>query len=158
MCRVKETLTRFNFQVSIIMHASTLTIAKFLERGPLHSGVCVCVCVHAYFVCIIVSFLCHAVSVSKECSDVGNYRSFLRGPFPVANYTLIVIPGSSWPLPLPTTNTYYSFLRHTPQKSLIRLARSGPHPHPLECYLTGWLLFYGLKPYPKHLLDASKAL
>ena len=25
--------------------------------------------------------------------DEGNYRSFLQGPFPVANYTRIIVPG-----------------------------------------------------------------
>ena len=33
--------------------------------------------------------------VNKDRFDVGNYQSFLQGPFLVANYTCIIIPGSS---------------------------------------------------------------
>ena len=31
-----------------------------------------------------------------SCFELGNYRSFLHGPLPVANYMHIIIPGSSW--------------------------------------------------------------
>ena len=64
-----------------------------------------------------------------SCFDVGNYRSFLRGPF------RIVIPGSSWPLPISTTNTHMASSATPPHESLIRLAKSGPRPRPLVCYL-----------------------
>ena len=70
--------------------------------------------------------------VKKEyCFDVGNYWSFLQGPLPVANYTRIMIPGSSWTCPPPTKNTRMASSVTPPHDSLIELANPHAHAHAL---------------------------
>ena len=60
-----------------------------------------------YLVC---NFKSNAVSVSKECFDLlvafmWAITDLFHYGVPVTNFTRIMIPGSSWPHPPPTTNT-----------------------------------------------------
>ena len=70
-----------------------------------------------------------------SCFDVGNYRSFLQGPLPVANYTRIIIPGSFWTRPPLTTNTRMASSATPPHDSLIELANAHGPPTHLRSYL-----------------------
>ena len=58
-------------------------------------------------------------------------RCFLQGPFQVANYARMIIPGSTWPLPLLTKSTRMASSATLPHDLLIRLANYGPPAHAL---------------------------
>ena len=72
--------------ISLILHAH---VKHLVWDASQSSGF-----VFFYFPCNNNNFKSIAVSVSEECFDL-----------PVANFTRIMIPGSSWPHPPPTTNT-----------------------------------------------------
>ena len=66
---------------------------------------------------------------------MGNYRPFLQGPLPVANYTRIIIPGRLWTRP-PSTKSARMASSATPlHDSLIELAIPDAHAHAIKWYL-----------------------
>ena len=79
--------------------------------------------------------------VNKECFDLAlmwaiTMQSFLQGPLPVANYTHIIIPGSSWTCPPSTKNTRMASSSTPPHSLLIELANARALPRPFNGTLT----------------------
>ena len=72
---------------------------------------------------------------------MGNYRSFLQGPLPVANYTRIIIPGRFWTRPPSIKNTRMASSATPLHDSLIELAIPDAHAHAIKWYLK-FLLFF----------------
>ena len=70
-----------------------------------------------------------------SCFDVGNYRCFLQGPLPVANYTRIIIPGRFWTRPPSTKSTRMASSATPLHDSLIELAIPDAHAHAIKWYL-----------------------
>ena len=66
---------------------------------------------------------------------MGNYRCFLQGPFPVANYTRIIIPGRFWTRPPATKSTRMASSATPLHDSLIELANPDAHAHAIKWYL-----------------------
>ena len=66
---------------------------------------------------------------------MGNYRPFLQGPLPVANYTRIIIPGRFWTRPPSTKSTRMASSATPLHDSLIELAIPDAHAHAIKWYL-----------------------
>ena len=66
---------------------------------------------------------------------MGNYRPFLQGPLPVANYTRIIIPGRFWTRPPSTKSTRIASSATPLHDSLIELAIPDAHAHAIKWYL-----------------------
>ena len=66
---------------------------------------------------------------------MGNYRPFLQGPLPVANYTRIIIPGRFWTRPPSTKSTRVASSATPLHDSLIELAIPDAHAHAIKWYL-----------------------
>ena len=66
---------------------------------------------------------------------MGNYRPFLQGPLPVANYTRIIIPGRFWTRPPSTQSTRMASSATPLHDSLIELAIPDAHAHAIKWYL-----------------------
>ena len=66
---------------------------------------------------------------------MGNYRPFLQGPLPVANYTRIIIPGRFWTRPPSTKSTRMASSATPLHDSLIELAIPDAHAHTIKWYL-----------------------
>ena len=66
---------------------------------------------------------------------MGNYRPFLQGPLPVANYTRIIIPGRFWTRPHSTKSTRMASSATPLHDSLIELAIPDAHAHAIKWYL-----------------------
>ena len=66
---------------------------------------------------------------------MGNYRCFLQGPLPVANYTRIIIPGRFWTRPPSTKSTRMASSATPLHDSLIELAIPDAHAHAIKWYL-----------------------
>ena len=66
---------------------------------------------------------------------MGNYRPFLQGPLPVANYTRIIIPGRFWTRPPSTKSTCMASSATPLHDSLIELAIPDAHAHAIKWYL-----------------------
>ena len=71
---------------------------------------------------------------------MGNYRPFLQGPLPVANYTRIIIPGRFWTRPPSTKSTRMASSATPLHDSLIELAIPDAHAHAIKWYLKQWLV------------------
>ena len=63
---------------------------------------------------------------------MGNYRPFLQGPLPVANYTRIIIPGRFWTRPPSTKSTRMASSATPLHDSLII---PDAHAHAIKWYL-----------------------
>ena len=63
---------------------------------------------------------------------MGNYRPFLQGPLPVANYTRIIIPGRFWTRPPSTKSTRMASSAMPLHDSLIELAIPDAHAHAIK--------------------------
>ena len=70
---------------------------------------------------------------------MGNYRPFLQGPLPVANYTRIIIPGRFWTRPPSTKSTRMASSATPLHDSLIELAIPDAHAHAIKWYLKSTL-------------------
>ena len=66
---------------------------------------------------------------------MGNYRCFLQGPLPVANYTRIIIPGRFWTRPPSAKSTRMASSATPLHDSLIELAIPDAHAHAIKWYL-----------------------
>ena len=66
---------------------------------------------------------------------MGNYRPFLQGPLPVANYMRIIIPGRFWTRPPSTKSTRMASSATPLHDSLIELAIPDAHAHAIKWYL-----------------------
>ena len=66
---------------------------------------------------------------------MGNYRPFLQGPLPVANYSRIIIPGRFWTRPPSTKSTRMASSATPLHDSLIELAIPDAHAHAIKWYL-----------------------
>ena len=66
---------------------------------------------------------------------MGNYRPFLQGPLPVANYTRIIIPGRFWTRPPSTKSTRMASSATPLHDPLIELAIPDAHAHAIKWYL-----------------------
>ena len=84
---------------------------------------------------------------------MGNYRPFLQGPLPVANYTRIIIPGRFWTRPPSTKSTRMASSATPLHDSLIELAIPDAHAHAIKWYLK---LSTGGKLVVSHLLEEIK--
>ena len=73
---------------------------------------------------------------------MGNYRCFLQGPFPVANYTRIIIPGRFWTRPPSTKSTRMASSATPLHDSLIELANPDAHAHAIKWYLKGRQVYF----------------
>ena len=73
---------------------------------------------------------------------MGNYRPFLQGPLPVANYTRIIIPGRFWTRPPSTKSTRMASSATPLHDSLIELAIPDAHAHAIKWYLKFSLVVY----------------
>ena len=71
---------------------------------------------------------------------MGNYRPFLQGPLPVANYTRIIIPGRFWTRPPSTKSTRMASSATPLHDSLIELAIPDAHAHAIKWYLNRGLI------------------
>ena len=72
---------------------------------------------------------------------MGNYRPFLQGPLPVANYTRIIIPGRFWTRPPSTKSTRMASSATPLHDSLIELAIPDAHAHAIKWYLNTGAFF-----------------
>ena len=66
---------------------------------------------------------------------MGNYRPFLQGALPVANYTRIIIPGRFWTRPPSTKSTRMASSATPLHDLLIELAIPDAHAHATKWYL-----------------------
>ena len=76
---------------------------------------------------------------------MGNYRPFLQGPLPVANYTRIIIPGRFWTRPPSTKSTRMASSATPLHDSLIELAIPDAHAHAIKWYLNCYIIIYNEK-------------
>ena len=77
---------------------------------------------------------------------MGNYRPFLQGPLPVANYTRIIIPGRFWTRPPSTKSTRMASSATPLHDSLIELAIPDAHAHAIKWYLNIYYIYTNSKP------------
>ena len=84
---------------------------------------------------------------------MGNYRPFLQGPLPVANYTRIIIPGRFWTRPPSTKSTRMASSATPLHDSLIELAIPDAHAHAIKWYLKGGVSVGSVSARPIHSLE-----